>query len=78
MENMNDELLLQKLNALSDHLKAISSLHGVIYDAIELLKEKDKEIATLKAMGLKMPELTVLTDESWYKIDRTAKLEWKK
>lgn len=38
-------------------------------DALALLKEQQREIEILKAMGLKMPEITVLTDKPIYKVD---------
>ena len=42
---------------------------NIIEDAIALLKEQQKEIEILKAMGLKMPEVTVLTDKPIYKCE---------
>ena len=35
----------------------------IIADAIETLKEQDKEIKMLKLMGLKIPEILCLSDE---------------
>ena len=38
-------------------------------DTLAMLKEQQREIEILKAMGLKMPEITVLTDKPIYKVD---------
>lgn len=46
-----------------------STMWEPINDALALLKEQQKEIEILKAMGLKMPEVTVLTDKPIYKVE---------
>ena len=43
--------------------------HEVVEIIIALLKEQQREIEIMKAMGLKMPEITVLTDKPIYKVD---------
>ena len=45
---MNDELLLQKLNTIADHLRAISGAYRVVDDAIELLKGYAKVMEPMK------------------------------
>ena len=43
--------------------------NNVCLEVLEILKEQQKEIEILKAMGLKMPEITELTDKPIYKVD---------
>lgn len=43
--------------------------NNVCLEVLEILKEQQREIEILKAMGLKMPEITELTDKPIYKVD---------
>lgn len=47
----------------------IACRQKVLIDALYLLNEQQREIKILKAMGLKMPEITMLTDKPIYKVD---------